>query len=201
MAAGQPDLPCSPRCCLAEICESLCFCSWWPRAAERQKPLASLTQQADGATPCFFCCADGTGLGLVRLLGSEWRGPPLPQGLGLLWARSLLSSLWVVGKATGRACLSLCVCALAALLLWAGGFPRAGCSALGAAACLGCVCVPSRAPGRRWRRGLLDTWHQVAPPRPQRAAPPVASAPAPTARGWWQRPSGPALENRASPPR
>ena len=136
-------------------------------AAERQKPLASLSK-ADGATPCFFCCADGTGLGLVRLLGIEWRGPPLPQGLGLLWARSLFLSSPVGGEGGDRmgVLVPLRVCSRCTSTV-GGWLPSAGRSALSAAACLGCVCAQ---PGScaSVGAGLLDTWHQVAPPRPQR---------------------------------
>ena len=82
----------------------------------------------------------------MGLLGSEWRGAPVSQGLALLWAHSLLL-LSPVGDEGGDrtvVLVPLCVCSRCTFI-GGGWLPSAGCSVLSAAACLGCVCT-SRAP-------------------------------------------------------
>lgn len=131
------------------------------------------------------------------------------SGGGLLslraWAcsgRAAFSSrpLWVVRKATGRACLSLCVCALAALLLWAGGFPRRG-ALRWVPLRVWAVCVPSRAPVRALERGCWTPGTRWLPLAHSESGASSGLNSSPTARGMVAAPAGPPLENRASPPR
>lgn len=110
----------------------------------------------------------------MGLLGSEWRGLLSLRAWPCSGRTAFCSwPLWVMREVTGRSCLfSVCVLSLHFYWGWV--------ASLGGVLCAECCCVsglcfrPAGPLCERWSwpadpwAGLLDTWHQVAPPRPQR---------------------------------